>query len=366
MAGLADALARTGTKVTYVAEQPMSADRAAQGWRPPAVDAVHVRYAPDPGAIKQLAAEAPSTSIHICQGFRGNGLVGHARNALARRGLRQWVTMEAVEEISWGMAAIKRLEYARLIRSWRRHIEGVLAIGSSTPEWLAARGMRSDRVFPFAYFLPDTSSFKQRDQMASGPFRVSFVGQFIERKRVDILIDALACLKTDDFELVVVGSGPLEAELQANAKAKLGDRVIWLGQRPIAEIPALMAQADCLVLPSRHDGWGAVVSEALMAGTPAICSDRCGAAAVVRASGCGGVFPVGDVTALAALLKRALAQGKQSGDRRAALAAWAKCLGAKAGASYLEEILRHRAGEAKKPNPPWQETSELREATRAI
>ena len=43
-----------------------------------------------------------------------------------------------------------------------------------------------------------------------------------------------------------------------------------------------MAAADVLVLPSRFDGWGAVVNEALMVGTPVICSDRCGASDVIE------------------------------------------------------------------------------------
>jgi hypothetical protein len=60
------------------------------------------------------------------------------------------------------------------------------------------------------------------------------------------------------------------------------------------EVPRAMAQADCLVLPSIHDGWGAVASESLMVGTPVVCSDACGVAGVVQASGVGGVFPVKD------------------------------------------------------------------------
>ena len=68
------------------------------------------------------------------------------------------------------------------------------------------------------------------------------------------------------------------------------------------DIPHLMSSADCLILPSRHDGWGAVVSEALMVGTPVICSDACGSAGVVHASGVGGVFRSGDHCALTAEL----------------------------------------------------------------
>src|SRR5690606_39252629 len=145
--------------------------------------------------------------------------------------------------------------------------------------------------------------------------------------------------------------------LRARAHARLGERVVWLGQRPIGDIPGLMAEADCLVLPSRHDGWGAVVSEALMAGTPALASDRCGSASAVRASGCGGTFPAGDAEALAALLRDAMAKGRHARDRRTALATWARCLGATAGAAYLDAILHHVHGEGARPQPPWARTA---------
>jgi glycosyltransferase involved in cell wall biosynthesis len=141
----------------------------------------------------------------------------------------------------------------------------------------------------------------------------------------------------------------------AKAEKKLPGRVRWLGLRPIDEIPALMGDADCLVLPSRYDGWGAVVSEALMAGTPAICSDRCGAAGAVRASGWGGVFPSGNVEALADLLREAIVKGRQTLERRSALAEWGRCLGAGAGARYLDAILRRAPNEIKKIAPPWQQ-----------
>lgn len=357
MAGLAEALARSGRPVTYIAEQPMSAERAALGWKAPELGAVTLRFAPDTAAAANLVSEAPETSIHICQGFRGNGVVGSARTALARRCLRQWVIMETVEEQGWAASAIKRLEYSRLMRAWRGKIEGVLAIGESTPAWLAARGMPAERIVPFAYFLPEAEIPMPPQRSMGAPFRFLFVGRLIERKRIDTLIDALARLKDYQFELMVVGSGPLMEIMRRRARACLSDRVIWLGQIPIGEIPAIMADADCLVLPSRHDGWGAVVSESLMVGTPAICSDRCGAAGVVRASGHGGVFKAGDVDALDSVIRHCIEAALQTQAHRDALADWAKCLTAEAGAIYLEKILR---GELQGDvAPPWAGGSTL-------
>jgi len=355
MAGLAAALAAS-REVTYVAERTMSAERATQGWQTPILGDAHLRLAPGADAVRKLVAEAPANSIHVCQGFRGNGLIDIARNTLAARGLRQWVIMETVDDSGW-RGVLQRLEYRRLVHRRRDRVEGVLAIGDTTPDWLVARGMPRDRVFPFAYFLSDRTQQAPLCFDANAPFRFLYVGRLIELKRVDLLLDALARLEDTAFELTVIGSGPLETVLRAKAEKKLPRRVGWLGLRPIGEIPALMADADCLVLPSRYDGWGAVVSEALMAGTPALCSDRCGAAGAVRASGCGGVFPSGNAEALAGLLGNALAKGRQAPRQRAAVAEWARCLGAGAGARYLDAILRSAASVGPRPQPPWESHS---------
>ena len=141
--------------------------------------------------------------------------------------------------------------------------------------------------------------------------------------------------------------------MRAKAAAAFGPRLEWLGQLPMHEARQRMATADCLVLPSRHDGWGAVVSEALMAGTPAICSDRCGAAEVVLASGVGGVFPAGDQKALEAQLMQQITEGQRTANQRAALAQWARSLGAEAGARYLLAILAGGRDGATRPAPPW-------------
>jgi glycosyltransferase involved in cell wall biosynthesis len=58
------------------------------------------------------------------------------------------------------------------------------------------------------------------------------------------------------------------------------------------------------VLPSRFDGWGAVVNEALMVGTPVICSNRCGASDVIENGRNGYVFEAGSARALRERLRQ--------------------------------------------------------------
>ncbi|WP_440997943.1 glycosyltransferase [Arhodomonas sp. SL1] len=261
--------------------------------------------------------------------------------------------METVDDSGW-RGLLKRIGYGHLFRQWRQRLEGVLATGAITPDWVAARGMPADRVFPFAYFLPDDWTTEMPDDAEDRPFRFLFVGQIIERKRLHLLIDALSMLRKRDFEFVVVGDGPLTTEMRTRAEKGLGGRVRWIGPVPMDEVKAHMRTADCLVLPSRRDGWGAVVVEALMAGTPTVCSDGCGAAEAVLWSGCGGVFRSGDSQDLTRLLQDVMTAGRMSTEQRAALADWARCLGAAAGAKYLESILAHSEDQCERPLPPWR------------
>ena len=368
MQGLASELAERGRTTVYVAEQPMSDDRARQGWTPPALGAARLELVPSAESVRALVDAAPSDSVHLCQGIRGNGLVGVAQQALARRRLAQWVVMETVDD-EGVRGMLKRSVYSGLFWHGRKMLAGVLATGRHTPDWVVARGMPRERVFPFAYFLPDRPLppvAKRSEGGPYGPYRIAFGGQLIGRKRVDLLITAVAQLPSPDVELVIIGTGPLEHELRAQADALIPGRVHWLGRLPIEAVPQELAKADCLVLPSRHDGWGAVVSEALMVGTPAVCSDACGSSEVVLASGVGGVFPSGDVHALTTLLAQMVEQGRVTSEQRRELANWAIALGARAGAQYLLSILDHVEGRGGRPVPPWRAASRLQQELAAM
>ena len=353
MVGLAAALVQRGCDVVYVAEQEMSSERADQGWVRPDLGGATLALAPSAEAIRALVRDAPSDSIHICQGMRGNGRIGIAQSALAARRLRQWVMMETVDDAGV-IGVIKRLIYRVLSYRMKDHLEGVLAIGRRTPAWIAARGLARGDVFPFAYFLPDIAYESILPTNMNHRFRFLYVGQFIRRKRLDMLIEALANIKHCDFELTVIGSGPLEGELRALAQSKLFERVHWLGCLSMSTVHKEMAKADCLVLPSRHDGWGAVVSEALMRGTPVIASDACGASVVVKASGVGGVFCANDRDGLTARLRQAIDERQPSPQQRRRIANWARCLGAEAGADYFLSTAAYVAGKGPLPAPPWQ------------
>ncbi len=354
IAGLAAALADRGYSVIFVTEESIPLERVELGWVVPDLGDARLIYAPTKAETIKLASQAPKDSVHICHGIRANGLIQYAQKTFAQNGISHWALMEKANDLGW-RGVLKRIVYRRLFFLWKHRISGVLAIGYRTPNWLKQQGFLEEKIFPFAYFLPESINKQKPDVDREGLFRFVFVGRFIELKCVGLLISSLARANLDNFELMVVGSGPLEDELKLAAETILGrDCLRWVGRVLMTEVAQLVEQADCLVLPSIHDGWGAVVSEALMVGTPVICSDACGSAEVVKASGVGGVFRSGDESELTCLLRDMVKRGRQSGRERARLAEWGtKNLGVNAGADYLVEILNHGSSSVAKPPLPW-------------
>jgi glycosyltransferase involved in cell wall biosynthesis len=98
------------------------------------------------------------------------------------------------------------------------------------------------------------------------------VGRLVRQKGFDRLIRAAAQSRFRDFDLVLIGEGPDRAMLQALAdQLGIGGRLIMPGfvARPLA----WLAHADLFVLPSRWEGFGHVIAEAMTAGLPVIAFD---------------------------------------------------------------------------------------------
>jgi glycosyltransferase involved in cell wall biosynthesis len=109
--------------------------------------------------------------------------------------------------------------------------------------------------------------------------RFGFSGQLIARKGVDILCDAAASLfeRRANAELLIAGDGP-ERWRVTQLMAQFPNRVHQLGYIPFDERSRVYDSMHVFVFPSRHDGWGMVVHEAMACGLPVISSNHVGAA----------------------------------------------------------------------------------------
>ena len=158
-----------------------------------------------------------------------------------------------------------------------------------------------------------------------------FVGRLTEQKGVDVLLAALARMRTTAM-LTIIGRGPEQEALRARASdLGVSARVRWLDPQPPASLAPWYAAARVLVVPSTEEGLGLVAVEALFCETPVVAFRSGGITDVVRDGETGLLAPVGDADALARALDRLVADD-----------ALARSLGA-AGRAHVEARFTPRA-----------------------
>lgn len=99
--------------------------------------------------------------------------------------------------------------------------------------------------------------------------RYVFTGRLIEKKNVNMLIDAF---NQNGRPLSILGTG----ENEENYKAKANPNITFLGFVENNKLHDIYAECDCFILPSNVEQWGLVVEEALYNGLPVIVSDMVG------------------------------------------------------------------------------------------
>ena len=109
--------------------------------------------------------------------------------------------------------------------------------------------------------------------------RVIVLGRLVPQKRVEIALDAVAALgsRVPGLHLDVVGTGWWEPQLRARASALgIDERVTFHGHVSEAEKHRLLARAWVHAMPSLKEGWGLVVVEAGVHGTPTVAFRQAG------------------------------------------------------------------------------------------
>jgi glycosyltransferase involved in cell wall biosynthesis len=139
---------------------------------------------------------------------------------------------------------------------------------------------------------------------AAGRPVVLAVGRLTPQKGFDLLLEAMTILGDREPAplLVIAGDGPQAARLAARSAA-LGSDVRFLGLR--ADIPALLAAADVVAVPSRWEGQPLIVQEALRAGRPLVAS-RVGGIPSLTGEDAALLVPPGDPGRLASAVRSLL------------------------------------------------------------
>lgn len=166
---------------------------------------------------------------------------------------------------------------------------------------------------------------------------------------MDLLQEAVQRLHAQACKVSVDIFGPGNVNLFTPKDVSMRYR----GIIPFGQAQKIISQYDLLVLPSRYDGWGVVVNEALCAGVPVVCSDNAGAGAVAVAFGAGLSFSSGDAQALADVLARLTGVPSLLKAMRAATPLAAKALQPEVAARYMLDVIQAPADRRATIPSPW-------------
>jgi glycosyltransferase involved in cell wall biosynthesis len=135
-------------------------------------------------------------------------------------------------------------------------------------------------------YFSNLKRFMAIKRPANAPRVFFYSGAFSHRKGGDLLAAAFVRVATrhPDARLVLLGTGPLEQPMR-HVLQPCASQVAWLGFQPWEDLPDCYAQGSVFCFPSRYDGWGLAMVEALAAGMPAIGTSRTGAAVEFLADG---------------------------------------------------------------------------------
>jgi len=119
--------------------------------------------------------------------------------------------------------------------------------------------------------------YPRKETVLHQPIRVLTVGRLISRKRIDLLIKAVAAAKTIglDIELSIAGDGNLTNELKKlTAKIDVSSRVKFLGRIPAEDMPQVYRENNMFLMSSLHEGMSNAMLEAMASSLPII-TTRC-------------------------------------------------------------------------------------------
>ena len=244
-----------------------------------------------------------------------------------------------------------RLAFALFRHVVSRDVAGVLAVSPSLRDHAARTVARRAPVLFVRNPVRDLPETVEREEPGE-VFRFLTVGRLSRQKGQDLLLRALAEARAElpPVRLTLVGSGPDEADLRRLAgELGVADQVEFAGY---ATDPSVhFRAADCFVLPSRWEGFGVVLVEALAFGLPLLAADcEFGPADVVTDPRIGDLVRADDVGALAEGLRRAARRPRDpdaEAHRRRIAQAYTRAAATEEHFAALRTVAARRSGDGR-------------------
>lgn len=185
-----------------------------------------------------------------------------------------------------------------------------IAVSNSTQDELVRRGVHREQITVIPNGISD-GPFDEliRKEKSPTPLFV-YLGRLKRYKAIELILESFALLSVDHpaAKLIIAGDGDHRSHLERRAAAGGSNRVEFVGWVDEQRKWELLRSAWALCYTSPNEGWGMASLEAQRVGTIPIVSDAPGLRDTIVAGETGWAVPHGDVRALVAAMRRAIAE----------------------------------------------------------
>lgn len=268
----------------FVATRQMDPDRVQMGFEDMNVTKPFVVRAYEGGeaaeTAKRLAVESDvaiigsAPSAYLFERMKYNKLTFKYNERILKRG--DWMLFHPV---------LHRFIRRTFTKNKNKNLY-VLCASAYTKRDLSLFGFPKDKCFKWGYF-PEMKSYPDYEYLRekkSGLKRLGvsilWAGRLIGWKHPEVALSVAKHLKEKgtEFEMNIIGDGPLRLELEKKVSAlALSDKVHLLGAQSHDSVLDEMEKADIFLFTSdRNEGWGAVLNEAMNAGCAVVADKNIG------------------------------------------------------------------------------------------
>ena len=345
------ALAEKGNHVLLVVEEEVDSFRKTSGWSTHVPDNIDLVISPDNSTIDILISD--DSAIHVFTGFFAYRTVSRAFRIACKKKAKIYIYSEYSDWNKW-KGKIKLIYKKILMLVYKKYIKGVLATGEKSCEYFKILGLESSKIYEFGYFISPPAKFLELKPRNEGR-QIIFVGRLVSCKGIENAIDAFKVAYDIDNRLFfkIIGEGPLREKIEHKVKSlKLEGQIKFLGNISHDLVVSEIRRSSVLVLPNvSKEGWGVVVNESLLSGTPVVVTKYTGSSCLINSPCLGEVIEPGNIDKITDSM---LNVQKYSRKRVADLAE--KIISPNIVSDYLEEIFfsPDTAGTL----PPWRKKIE--------
>ncbi|MDC1505562.1 glycosyltransferase family 4 protein [Winogradskyella sp.] len=222
-----------------------------------------------------------------------------------------------LDEVPGWKTSLRRL----VLKQVYRYVDKAFYVGTSNKAYFLKHGLSEVQLI-YAPHAVNNAHFFDDDQkhyetkaaqwkldlgIPASQITVVFAGKFESKKQPNVLIDAVIAAnqkRSHPLALVMIGNGPLEAQLKQQAEGQ--KHIVFLPFQNQSKMPLVYRMASIFCLPSKGPGetWGLAINEAMASSRPVIVSDKVGGAKDMLIDGYNGFcFPYSNPKALVALLE---------------------------------------------------------------